>query len=169
MPKTNRNARQLVAHLWDSEDPEVEYMEDEKLRRWLGRTQRASFTMNDYTLMLWDLGIEITPALHLRMLEAAEHKVREDAIAAGEVPEEPRHIPIYTSSQRHEPVVYYMRLGSLVKIGWSTNIRTRMDNLTGQGVMALEPGGSELEHRRHKQFADLHNPWRMVPTRGCTR
>lgn len=58
-------------------------------------------------------------------------------------------------------IVYYMRLGNLVKIGWTTNLDSRRADLNPQEVMATEPGGREVERERHKQFADLriHGEW----------
>lgn len=57
----------------------------------------------------------------------------------------------------HDPVVYYMRLDRLVKIGTTTLIRARFDAIHPQGVMALEWGDRELERRRHNQFATVHS------------
>lgn len=58
-------------------------------------------------------------------------------------------------------VVYYMRLGDLVKIGWTTNLQRRRDVINPQEVMATEPGGRQVELRRHRQFDDLrvHGEW----------
>lgn len=58
--------------------------------------------------------------------------------------------------RRHRPVVYYMRLATLVKIGTSGNIRARLDAINPQGVMAVEWGDRRLEHARHQQFAAHH-------------
>lgn|GEM_PF-3708184 len=57
----------------------------------------------------------------------------------------------------HEPVVYYMRMDRLVKIGWTINIRTRVESLGPQGVLAIEFGGRDQERIRHKQFMDHHS------------
>lgn len=67
----------------------------------------------------------------------------------------------------HEPIVYYMRLSDLVKIGTTTLIRNRFDAIHPQGVMAVEWGDRELEQRRHNQFAELHShgEWfQLAPT-----
>lgn len=58
---------------------------------------------------------------------------------------------------QHAPVVYYMRMSGLVKIGTTTNIGKRMTQVGPQGVMALEPGGSAHEHERHNEFGHLHD------------
>lgn len=62
---------------------------------------------------------------------------------------------------RHAPVVYYVRLGELVKIGTTTRIIKRCDSLGVQGVLAVEPGDSVREHERHRQFDHLrsHGEW----------
>ena len=59
--------------------------------------------------------------------------------------------------QNHPPLVYYMRMSDLVKIGTTGLIRARFDAIHPQGVMAVEWGGRELERQRHNQFVDLHS------------
>lgn len=54
-----------------------------------------------------------------------------------------------------ESVVYYMRVGDRVKIGFSTNLTGRIAALAPEEVLAVEPGGRLLEGVRHRQFADL--------------
>lgn len=56
---------------------------------------------------------------------------------------------------RHHPVVYYVRLGQLVKIGTTTRIVHRCESLGVQGVLAVEAGDSVKEHGRHREFAHL--------------
>lgn len=50
--------------------------------------------------------------------------------------------------------VYYVRIGDHVKIGYTTNVRQRMNQLRVDvaDVLATEPGGVELEKARHEQF-----------------
>ena len=57
----------------------------------------------------------------------------------------------------HEPVVYYMRMGNLVKIGTSTNIRSRFETIGPQGVVAVELGDRVVERQRHNQFVASHS------------
>lgn len=54
-----------------------------------------------------------------------------------------------------ESVVYYMRVGNRVKIGYSTNLKQRLTAVVPEEVMATEPGGRLLEQVRHRQFAEL--------------
>lgn len=54
-------------------------------------------------------------------------------------------------------VVYYVRIGDKIKIGFTGNLTQRMKSLRADkaNVLAVEPGGRELEARRHKQFSRL--------------
>ena len=56
----------------------------------------------------------------------------------------------------HEPIVYYMARGDLVKIGLSTNIITRHSILGMPELLAIERGDIKVERARHKFFVDLH-------------
>ncbi|MCY0943552.1 GIY-YIG nuclease family protein [Streptomyces antarcticus] len=58
----------------------------------------------------------------------------------------------------HEPVVYYVRRGALVKIGTTNNMHRRMTALLPEEVLATEPGGQGLEGERHRQFSALRVP-----------
>lgn len=61
--------------------------------------------------------------------------------------------PIY---KRGRPsVVYYMRFGNRVKIGFSTNLRSRMATLCPDEVLAIEPGYQGEERAQHVRFAEL--------------
>lgn len=52
-----------------------------------------------------------------------------------------------------QSVVYYIRIGELVKIGTTTNMTERMTSLVPDEILATEPGDVALERMRHKQFA----------------
>lgn len=54
-----------------------------------------------------------------------------------------------------EPNVYYVRMRDLIKIGYSTQLERRFRNLMVDEVLAIEPGGRELEQMRLRQFAHL--------------
>lgn len=52
------------------------------------------------------------------------------------------------------PVVYYLRIGNHIKIGYSANLASRMGGYPPDTeVLAVEPGGRDLERLRHRQFA----------------
>lgn len=52
-------------------------------------------------------------------------------------------------------VVYYIRIGDLIKIGTTTNLKRRMDHLQPDELLATEPGHLDLERQRHLQFDHL--------------
>lgn len=53
-----------------------------------------------------------------------------------------------------QDVVYYIKFRDRVKIGTSNNLRQRCKQIvTVELVYGFEPGGVQLEHRRHRQFA----------------
>ena len=52
-------------------------------------------------------------------------------------------------------IVYYVRRGSLVKIGTTVQPAHRFADLLPDEICAFEPGGQPEEHRRHLQFAHL--------------
>lgn len=59
--------------------------------------------------------------------------------------------------QPHDPVVYYLRTPSgRVKIGYTANLKRRLVQLRARAadVLAYEPGGRDVEARRHAEFAD---------------
>ena len=56
-----------------------------------------------------------------------------------------------TEPERIE-IVYYIRRSHLVKIGTTCNPAKRMGNLMPDEILAFEPGGKDLEQRRHRQF-----------------
>lgn len=53
-----------------------------------------------------------------------------------------------------DPVVYYLRLGNRIKIGFSTNVRKRASGLGVEEILATEPGSFELEKQRHREFVE---------------
>lgn len=59
---------------------------------------------------------------------------------------------------RDQSVVYYIARGDLIKIGHTTNMVHRMSALQPDAVLATEPGGEQLERRRHQQFRHLRAP-----------
>lgn len=61
------------------------------------------------------------------------------------------------TSLRHAPIVYYMRMDRLVKIGTTRAIYQRVAQIMPQGVVAVELGDRELERQRHTQFIGQHS------------
>lgn len=65
------------------------------------------------------------------------------------------------AARRHVPIVYYMRMGGLVKIGTTTHLAGRYTAIYPEEVMAVELGDATVERRRHEQFQALysHGEW----------
>jgi hypothetical protein len=61
----------------------------------------------------------------------------------------------------HRPVTYYLRFRDLIKIGWTGSLTGRLEDIPHDEVMAVEPGGIEVERARHAQFRTLraHGEW----------
>lgn len=55
-------------------------------------------------------------------------------------------------------VVYYMRFGDRVKIGYTSDLHARALEVPNDEVLAAEPGGYETERKRHLQFAEFKVP-----------
>jgi hypothetical protein len=54
------------------------------------------------------------------------------------------------------PVVYYLQFGDRIKIGTSTNFRSRIKAIPHDRILAIEKGTRSLEQARHKQFETDH-------------
>ncbi len=52
-------------------------------------------------------------------------------------------------------VVYYLRWADRIKIGTSHRPRQRLAAIRHEELLAFEPGGRDVEQRRHREFADL--------------
>lgn len=105
----------------------------------------------DYLRVLGELGIHAHNMgldMFQRCVQAAEAKM-EEAVKDRPPPPEP-------NTKGHDSVVYYMKLGDLVKIGISKRIAQRVMAFNPQRVLAVEPGSHALETVRHHQFTELH-------------
>lgn len=63
----------------------------------------------------------------------------------------------HSYDRRNAPVVYYLRLDRLCKIGFSTNMAKRRKQIPHDELLATEPGGMDIERHRHAQFRELHH------------
>jgi len=52
-------------------------------------------------------------------------------------------------------VVYYLRFGNRIKIGFTERLENRKKQIWHDEVLAVEPGNYQLEHERHGQFAEF--------------
>lgn len=96
--------------------------------------------------------LPLSPALFRHAITVGEGR-----FGAGE-PIEPQPVELRTE---RTGLVYYMRMGSLVKIGTSTNLAARCRSLNPEEVLTVESGGYPLEQRRHGEFSALrvHGEW----------
>lgn len=63
-------------------------------------------------------------------------------------------LQVILDEKNAEGWVYYMRINSRIKIGYTTNLRQRSRNYPpGTELLAVEPGDRHLESRRHAQFS----------------
>lgn len=58
-------------------------------------------------------------------------------------------------------VVYYIRFSGSIKIGTTTNLPQRMQTLPMEELLAVEPGGYNIERKRHAEFrsARVQREW----------
>lgn len=138
---------------------------------------------------LEDLGLQVCPSHLTQMItslrELADHvpvgppkTMTEQAALSISMMFQPRtergnrHHPKWPKG----PVVYYVRLGHYIKIGFTGRFGSRLSALTisqpDYDVLALEMDGSyELEAQRHKQFAShrLNNSELFTPHDALTK
>lgn len=57
--------------------------------------------------------------------------------------------------ERANAVVYYIRIGDRIKIGWTGDFPARMQSLMPDDILAIEPGSMALERDRQKEFRHL--------------
>jgi len=58
------------------------------------------------------------------------------------------------NTRRHQ--IYYVRIGELIKIGTTANLQRRISQYPPNSeLLAQEPGGEDMESRRHAQFRHL--------------
>lgn len=81
-------------------------------------------------------------------------RIRRDSEARR--PERERLADLARRDREAGAVVYYLRIGDRIKIGFTTNLAQRVAalRLDPDAVLATEPGGRDIEYRRHLQFAD---------------
>lgn len=106
--------------------------------------------LDDYTNMLaaalWELENHpfSSKGEHLEHLRSiAVNKAEKDRARQVKLPAE---LPLPVS------VVYYILFGDRIKIGTTTNLVKRLQDLPHDEVLATEPGGTGIERQRHTQF-----------------
>lgn len=58
------------------------------------------------------------------------------------------------AGNREGALVYYVQIGDYIKIGHSARLKRRFATLRADLLLAIEPGGLELERQRHREFSD---------------
>lgn len=145
------------SRMFNSVDEHEDRLDDEYEDRLdAGRQFLANPAMNwinDYLTYAQDLGFDPN-----------DPDIQRRATAAGERAYERTQVHTYVDPRRHEPIVYYMKMGNLVKIGTSTNIAVRLETLHPERLLAAEMGGYQIEAERHRRFAAdrNHGEWFRV-------
>lgn len=85
----------------------------------------------------------------------ARYKVSQERNAAKSQKSKEAHAEIVNLDAPE--LVYYMRIGDRVKIGWTTNLPERISSINPEEFMTAEPGTRLKEKERHQQFASLHS------------
>lgn len=92
----------------------------------------------EWSRRLQALNVEITPDRWAKLLREAR------AIKTSPVPAKRKPV---------DEVVYYIRVGHLIKIGYTGNLKNRMGYYPPHAIiLATEPGGRDLEQQRLRQF-----------------
>ena len=86
-----------------------------------------------------------------------------DFAAPGMLLELPQIAAAREADLRRPGIVYYMRFGDRIKIGFTTDLRARALNVPNDEVVAAQPGTMRDERDLHQRFADIlvegQNEW----------
>ncbi|MGW4028233.1 GIY-YIG nuclease family protein [Streptomyces sp. NPDC004838] len=96
-----------------------------------------------------DAGVDFTAEVVQIAITLGRHRHRQDHLPQRLAPSTSR------GNRTAGPVVYYIRRGNLIKVGTTVNLRDRMNVLMPDEVLAVEPGGRDVESQRHRQFREL--------------
>lgn len=97
--------------------------------------------------LCYEHGLEVAKKYELRILADANRrngKKRAERIERRQT----------RAGNREGSLVYYVRIGDYIKIGYSERLRNRFTTLRADELLAVEPGGAELERERHVKFAE---------------
>jgi hypothetical protein len=146
-------------------DMRPSHWQDPVAERVLGAVDRGDEV---YPLVLQEIiklkrsNVEVTVAVAEEVIERCVERIRARPLNV------PESLPT-TRSRRGRfstvsitgPVVYYMRIGNRVKIGYSTNLIERLNAINPEELLAAESGSPEVERRRHRQFGQYrtHGEW----------
>ena len=69
-----------------------------------------------------------------------------------------RAFKVIGDDRRSRAVVYFVRFGSRIKIGTTTDLSRRLTEIPHDEVLCVVPGGADVERRHHEDFAR----WRLT-------
>ena len=122
------------------------------MTRWRGYECRVDSCERNAS---WD--IKALPLCYEHGYEIAilyeEAIVTQRALRRGREAEQATAVHEVKRGNREPTVVYYARIGDYIKIGYTTRLRNRLATLRVDELLAVEPGGADLESERHQQFA----------------
>ncbi len=158
----NRNVRILAANNHGLDDPAVE----------CGFPDCEKRSTVEWDLPLCDrhiLTVYRKVAERMGMLIAGRTR-DPDWVEDGPIPEsyyQPRPInyrPIYPAHPLGS--VYYVRLGNMVKIGFTTDMTTRMQTIPHEEILHVRPGTMHDERVEHRRWAHLRRTgeWFLAET-----
>lgn len=100
-----------------------------------------------------DAGVEINEAALTIATQLGAHR-----FATSTMPMRRRRRPAHhqaTLTGTSDSIVYYIRRGNLIKIGTTADPVVRFGDLMPDRILAFEPGDTEQENLRHRQFDHL--------------
>jgi hypothetical protein len=136
-------------HIWSNDDVVRLEGEDKtaELAALLTRNDPASRQIEQTLLIFAASGIELSRQTVEMAVKVGQyyHRLDEElnASARGVKPDQ------------DGGVVYYVRRGSMIKIGTTINMQKRMTAIPPDEILATEPGSYSLEAQRHRQFRNL--------------
>lgn len=95
--------------------------------------------------------------LNMHSRVTGQMKTYFDALARAENGEPATNDPERHKAYAEQSQVYYIRMGDYIKIGYTQNLKERLNGLRvdAADVLATEPGSRAKERERHLQFADI--------------
>jgi|SRR5690606_2816980 len=136
-------------HIW-SDDGAVRVHDDDsvyELSALLDENDPASRQITQTLLIFAASGIELSPTAIEMAIKVGRynHRTEEEASLADRG----------LKPDQEGGVVYYVRRGSMVKIGTTINMQKRMTAILPDEILATEPGSYSLEAQRHREFRSL--------------
>lgn len=123
---------------------------DARLSRLVDTDDPAFESITQVLADMAEAGVDFTPEIVEAAMKAG--RVRH---SRQQVSPEPELVPEPRGGTPSGPVVYYARRGRLIKIGTTIRLYRRMSELMPDEVLAVEPGGEDLERARHEEFREL--------------